>query len=67
MDREELVYYEGYGTRPKSLRAHWVNCCLAPDTERILPFPFCSNISPDRQRRYTGSSTHFRFAPCAIP
>jgi len=35
MDKEELVYYEGYGTRPKSLRAHWVNCCLAPDSEII--------------------------------
>jgi hypothetical protein len=35
MDKEELVYYEGYGTRPKSLRAQWVNCCLAPDREII--------------------------------
>jgi hypothetical protein len=35
MDEEELVHYEGYGTRPKSLRAHWVNCCLAPDGEVI--------------------------------
>ena len=31
----ELIYYEGYGTRPRSLRAHWVNCCREPDSEII--------------------------------
>jgi hypothetical protein len=36
MDDEKWVYYEGYGTRPKSLRAHWVNCWLEePDGEII--------------------------------
>lgn len=35
MDKEELVHYEGYGTRPRSLRAHWVNCCQEPDREII--------------------------------
>jgi hypothetical protein len=35
MDKEELVHYEGYGTRPRSLRAHWVNCCREPDRETV--------------------------------
>jgi hypothetical protein len=33
MGEEELVYYEGYGSRPVSLRKHWINCCLQPDRE----------------------------------
>jgi hypothetical protein len=35
IEGEDLVHYEGYGTRPRSLRAHWVNCCLEPDGEII--------------------------------
>lgn len=35
MGDEKLVHYEGYGMRPKSLRAHWVNCCGEPDGEII--------------------------------
>jgi len=35
MDKEDLVYYEGYGSRPRSLRKHWVNCCAKPDQEVI--------------------------------
>ena len=30
---QDLVHYEGYGSRPKSLRKHWVNCCARPDAE----------------------------------
>jgi hypothetical protein len=35
MDAEDLVHYEGYGSRPRSLRRHWINCCLQPDLEVI--------------------------------
>ena len=33
MDKEDLGYYEGYGSRPRSLRQHWVNCCAEPDRQ----------------------------------
>lgn len=53
MDDQNLVYYEGYGTRPWSLRAHGVNCCLEPDGEIIFRFLFalfeCLD-DPDRER-----------------
>jgi hypothetical protein len=35
MDKEDLSYYEGYGSRPRSLRPHWINCCLQPEQEVI--------------------------------
>ena len=33
-ERDE-VFYEGYGFRPRSLRAHWVNCCQRPNAQVI--------------------------------
>jgi hypothetical protein len=35
MDKEDRVYYEGYGSRPRSLRKHWVNCLGEPDREAL--------------------------------
>jgi len=35
MGKEDLVYYEGYGSRPRSLRKHWINSCQQPDREVI--------------------------------
>jgi hypothetical protein len=51
MDEEELIHYEGYGTRPKSLRAHWVNCCLAPDSETIEIDRIEDQLAPEEQAR----------------
>ena len=35
MGEEDLIHYEGYGSRPRSLRKHWINCCQQPDREVI--------------------------------
>jgi hypothetical protein len=51
VDDQSLVYYEGYGTRPKSLRAHWVNCCLEPDGEIIAIDRIEDQLDPEEREQ----------------
>jgi hypothetical protein len=48
---QDLVHYEGYGSRPKSLRKHWVNCCIHPDEETTEIDRMEDALSPEEQQR----------------
>jgi hypothetical protein len=51
MSDEDLIHYEGYGTRPRSLRAHWVNCCLEPDGEIIAIDRMEDRLDPQERKQ----------------
>jgi hypothetical protein len=48
---QDLVHYEGYGSRPKSLRKHWVNCCGRPDEETAEIDRMEDALSPEERQR----------------
>jgi hypothetical protein len=49
-ERDE-VFYEGYGSRPRSLRAHWVNCCQRPDAQVIAVDRMEDELTAEERRR----------------
>ena len=51
MDEQNMVHYEGYGWRPRSLRKHWINCCLEPDQEMIDIDRMEDELTEEEQQR----------------